>query len=244
MILSEGIIVKVAKFQESSKIITILNEYEMSNYYVKSGYNYKSHNFHYSNELTKIAYDFSAKNKDSLKILKSGKVLNNYTSIKTDFQKLKDCLLIIEAIYLLGNHINDFKILYNFLNDTLDIIDDRPYSPYYLIIFKLKLLYLLGIGPIFTKCTSCDSKENLKGFVFADGGMICSNCERGYKKYLSNNLVSVLKLLYLTKLENITDSFLIQIPNYQTEIFEFLDLYYEHFLGYKSIANKIIEELT
>lgn len=243
MKLSEGIIVKSLKYQENSKIITILNEESLSTYYVKGGASFKSRNFSYSNELTKIGFDFNQKAKDSLKILTTGTIINNYSNIKQSFEKLNDCFLIMESINYLGDHINDFSTLYQFLDDILKIIDERVYSSYYLIIFRLKLLYLLGVGPVFSKCVNCTSPNNLVGFVFEHGGMYCSECSTLGMQYISKALTESLRFLYITKLENLSYEVIDGLEYNTNLISKFLDNYYEHFLGFKSRANTVIEKM-
>ena len=98
MRLNEGIIVKSLKYQETSKIITIINEEELATYFVKGGANFKSRNFSYSNELTKIGYDFSQKTKDSLKILTTGTIIDNYSSIKQPITSNNQCQLILPIL--------------------------------------------------------------------------------------------------------------------------------------------------
>lgn len=242
MKLSEGIITKSIKYQETSKIITILTNEGLSNYYVKGGAKYKSKNFSYSNELTKIGFDFSEKNQDSLKILTSGTIINNYSNLKQSFDKLNDCFLIMELINTLGKQISDYEILYNFLDDILTIIDERSYSAYYLIVFRLKLLYLLGVGPIFSRCVNCDEKDDLVGFAFEYGGMCCKRCASGME-LLNNDLTNLIKFLYLVKLENLDHELVMKLESDTSLIGKFLDSYYEHFLGFRSKASKVIEKL-
>lgn len=243
MKLSEGIIVKSLKYQENSKIITIINQDELTTFYVKGGASFKSRNFSYSNELTKIAYDYNQKSKDSLKILTSGTILDNYSNIKQSFEKLNDCFMIMESINQLGNHISDFKTLYEFLDEILKIINERDYSPYYLIIFRLKMLYLLGIGPMFSKCVNCSATTNLVGFAYELGGMYCRDCLSEAHQFLDNELLEHIKFLYLTKLNMFSDE-LVKTLNFDTILIsKFLDNYYEHFLGFKSRAKSVIEKM-
>lgn len=243
MKLNEGIIIKSLKIQETSKIITIISEEGLNNFFVKGGGNFRSRNFSYSNELTKIGYDFSKKTNDSLKILTFGMIIDNYSSIKQSFSKLNDCFLILELITHLGNHINDFKTLYKFIDDILKLINEREYSSYYLLIFRLKLLYLLGIGPVFSKCVSCGKNTDLVGFVFEYGGMYCKSCTNDTHQYLSKELTENVKFLYLTKLENFSID-LINSLNFDTGLIsKALDKYYEHFLGFKSKARIVIEKM-
>ena len=243
MVLNEGIVIKVMKHQETSKIITVLNNKELATYYVRGGAKFKSRNFSYSNELTKINYDFSEKTPGSLKILKSGSLINNYSKIKQSIEKLNDCYIILEIINQLGTHINDFETFYNFTSSVLDLLNDEDYSGFYLIIYKLKLLYLLGIGPEFKKCALCNTKENLSGFSISLGGMVCANCNTGNYDFINNEVLEVLKFLYYMKLENITKDHFDLIKVNQELINKIIDNYYEVFLGYKSRAKSIIKQM-
>lgn len=242
MKLNEGVIIKSLKYQESSKIITILTNEGLSSYYVKGGAKYKSKNFSYSNELTKIAFDFSQKNNDSLKILTTGTILNNFSNIKQSFEKLNDCFLLLELIDSLGNQITDYQILYDFVNEILTLIDEEEYSPFFIIIFRLKLLYLLGVGPIFSRCVSCSKKEDLIGFVFEFGGMCCKKCVDGMS-VLSKELTEIIKYLYLTKLENVDMNLVNEFRKDINLLIKFIDSYYENFLGFKSKAKKVLDSM-
>lgn len=241
MELREGIVVKSQKYQENSKIITIVNSDGLDTYLVRAGSNLKSRNFGYSQELTKIGYDFN-KGRGSFNILTTGKIIDSYKGIKSDLEKLNDALLIIEATNQLGIHLSDFKTFYQFLDEILFLLDQN-YHPYYLLIFRVKLLYLLGIGPIFSKCMDCGSRENLVGFDFLKGGMKCGECMSDASIYHDQEVIQLLRLLYLTKMESLTLDFLNRLPKLREEASAFLDRYYEHFLGFKSRASRVLKKM-
>lgn len=243
MELREGIIVKSQKYQENSKLITLVNSEGIETYLVRGASKLKSRNFSYSQELTKIGYDAHSSN-TSFSILTQGKVLVNYSSIKTDFSKLNDALLIIESTNQLGMHLEDHSTFYQFLNDILQSLNDNHYNPYYLIIFRVKLLYLLGIGPMFSKCVECGRRDDLVGFDFLKGGMKCTNCDMHTADYYNQEVIEVLRFLYLTKMELLKIEILDGLPDFTSEAGKFLDRYYEHFLGFQSRAQKIIKKMT
>ncbi|HEY8395991.1 MAG TPA: DNA repair protein RecO [Bacilli bacterium] len=242
MELREGIIVRSQKYQENSKIITLVNSEGLATFLVRGAGNHKSRNFSYSQELTKIGYDFHNRS-NAFNILTTGKVIDSFRGIKSDLNKLNDALLIIEATNQLGIHLSDFTTFYQFLDEILFLLDQNPYHPYYLLIFRVKLLYLLGIGPVFSKCVVCGSREHLIGFDFLKGGMKCSECNSDSSIYYNQEVIQLLRLLYLTKLENLSSEFLNKLPNLTLEATKFLDRYYEHFLGYQSRASRIIQKM-
>jgi DNA repair protein RecO (recombination protein O) len=242
MQLREGIIVKSQKYQENSKIITLVNTEGLETFLVRGASLHKSRNFSYSQELTKIGYDFHS-GRNSFNILTTGKVIESYGGIKADFNKLNDALLIIEATNQLGIHLSDFSTFYQFLDEILLLLDLNLYHPYYLLIFRVKILYLLGIGPVFSKCVECGNRDNLIGFDFLKGGMKCNECDNKNTIYYNQEVIQLLRFLYLNKLESLSTEVLEKLPNHYLEASKFLDRYYEHFLGYQSRASKIIKKM-
>ena len=241
MELREGIVVKSQKYQENSKIITLVNSDGLASFLVRAAGKLRSRNFGYSQVLTKIGYDFHQR-RNSFDILTTGKVIDSYKGIKSDINKLNDALLILEITNQLSMHLSDFNTFYQFLDEILFLLDQN-YHPYYLLIFRVKLLYLLGIGPVFSKCVLCGERDNLIGFDFLKGGMKCATCASNAGIYHNQEVSQLLRLLYLTKLEDLSFELLKKLPDLTTETSAFLDRYYEHFLGFRSRASRIIKKM-
>lgn len=227
MELIEGIIVNTNKYQENSKIIYIITNNEFLSLLVKASLNYKSKNFAYSQEITKIEFLKNESTKKTFDILKSGRVIDSYVNIKTDFDKLFLTTKILNLVYRYHEHINDFNNLYKLLNFTLNHINKSSNYKYYDIIFKVKFLYLLGSGPNFNGCTVCESKEKNLSFSITNGGLVCNKCKSGFT--YSGDFIEVLKILYLGKLEIFTDELLSQLPDYYTNINDLLSKYYYNY---------------
>lgn len=243
MELKEGIVLKGAKYQENHKLVTLLTPEGLELLLVRGALKQKSKTFAYSQELTKIEYGYVAKNEDALKIITAGKVLSNYGAIKSDLDKLNDAMLIVEFCEQLGDHIEDGATFYRFCADILDLINDSAESAYYLMIFKLKSLYLLGVGPVFTSCVSCGRRDALAGFVFTAGGMKCEACRKQNEGFIPEGIARIVRFLYLTKLPELTPEVLSRLPD-RRPVAEFIDRYYEHYLGYRSRAARIIEKMS
>lgn len=241
MISREGIVIKTIKYQETSKIVYVLCEDGLVSLLMRNANNFKSKNYSYSQELTEIGFDYSEKN--NFKIMTSGKVLNNFTKIKEDPNKIFNVISILEIIYTLSDHVNDNKILYNFLKTILERINDSNLEYYYLI-FKIKLLYLLGVAPNLISCKKCHKKENLISLELNSGSSLCKDCFELTENSLQGSSYEVLRFLYLTKLEFLTDEVLNKLPDCYKKIDDFLDKYYEHYLGYKSKTKKILNKIV
>ena len=152
------------------------------------------------------------------------------------------CLKIIEICYVLGEHITDMNLFFDFTNEILDLIElnNESYDIYELI-FKIKTLYLLGVAPVFSKCVSCGKKENLKGFAFNNGGMKCSDCIKLDDFIYPSETIKEIKNIYLIKLDQL--NLLIkekQLKYDYSKINRFLELYYEQYLGFISKVNKVL----
>ena len=119
---------------------------------------------------------------------------------------------------------------------------NTSYNPYYLVIFKLKLLYLLGIGPQFSEgCCVCGGSE-LYGFDLEMGKAFCKNHFHLGKVSLYGSEFEVFRFLYLAKFEYLSNEVLEKLPNYYDGLDEFVNKYYDYYLGYKSKSNKIIKK--
>ncbi|HKM30132.1 MAG TPA: DNA repair protein RecO [Bacilli bacterium] len=244
MQLEEGIVIKANKYQENSKILTIISNQGTFTCLSRASSSLKSKNYSYSQLLTKIAFNISKSKRNSFDILSTGTVINNYYKIKEDYRKLSSSLVILDITNNLSNYIDDFSTLYTFICIILERLQDTNYQEYYEIIFRLKLLFLLGVGPTFSKCVVCGTKDDLVFFDFYSGGMKCNGCSGDEKKIYRGDFLKTLQVLYNTKIENITDDVLALLPNHVSMINEFLDAYYEHYLGYVSSARSIINKIS
>jgi DNA repair protein RecO (recombination protein O) len=236
MNLTEGIVVKTINYQDNAKIVYLITANGKKSIIVKGATNLKSHTFSYAQELTKLGYDI----KD--KYLSAGKIINSYSNIKSSYDKIHSALLIIEIAYDLIDHINDFDTFYTFLDNVLSLIDGQDYYQILELIFRVKTLYLLGVSPIFTRCIECESKENLVGFSFYNGGMKCTNCVTHDDLIYKDEVILSLKQLYLIKLEDLEKNLDKIVINYD-ELNLFLNRYYEHYLGFVSRVSRIFTKM-
>lgn len=242
MITREGIVIKTIKYQETSKIAFVLCEDGLLSYLIRNANNYKSKNYSYSQELTKIAYDFSEKN--NFKIMTSGKIINNYSKIKEDSVKLFDVISLLEIVYTLTDHVNDNKTLYKFVCDLLEKINNEDYSKLYSLIFRIKILYLLGVAPRLSSCCKCGRKDDLISLDLINGTSSCKNCFILSDTTIQGEVYEVFRFLYLTKFDFLTKEVLNKVPDYYEKIDNFLDKYYEYYLGYKSKTKRIINKIS
>lgn len=235
MDLREGIIVKTINYKENSKIIYLITENGLESLEIKGANKLSGHSKIYSNLLTNI--NFSS----SKHFFQGGKVLNNYVNIRSDVDRLCYSLSILDLSYNLIEHVNDFKIFYKFLRDTLEIINENDNYKFFYYVFFIKCLYLLGVQPVLNRCVKCSKKDNLNVFVLKDGGMKCKSCLSINDRFIDDKkLLDCIYKMYFLKLEvlifNVFDFDEISLKN-------FINEYYLEFLSYDSKANKIIDRI-
>ena len=236
MELEQGVVLKTIDYQENSKIIYLLTNKGIKSAIARGAKNLKSHTYAYAQPLVKIEFELK---KD--RYIGAYKILNNYNSIKLNFDKLTCCLKIIEICYELGEHISDHNLFFDFLNEILDNIENNEDYKIFELIFRSKILYLLGVAPVLNKCVSCGSNNKLVGFSFNNGGMRCSNCLKMDDFIYPNDTIEFFKTIYLMKF----DKLLILINNKKLvfdydKINRFLVLYYQEYLGFVSKVEKVL----
>lgn len=212
MELTTGIIIKTNKYQESSKIAYVLTENGLVNALIRNSLDFKSKNFSYSNELTKISFDLNKSKRQSFDTITSGVVIDSYYNIKNDMKLLFATSNLLALIYKVSDYVNNFHNLYKLVDFILSYINenDKKYITILTYIFKLKLLYLLGIGPNLKTCVICD-RSNASILSLLNGGLICNNCKSNIDKddiTLTNEKISLVKLLYYIDMNKINNEFL------------------------------------
>ena len=233
MELKEGIVTRVIDYRDNAKIITVITNIGSQGLIVKGATNLKSHTFSYTEELIKINFD------SKKKYLTSGRILNSYRNIKADFNKLSSALRIMEIVNTLVEHINDFQTFYNFFDQILLLINDDIDFQKLEIIFRIKTLYLLGLSPNFLRCVDCDTTENLVGFSLFSGGMKCCDHITNEDYLVNHEIIKQLRIMYLGKLDNLLKNF-DKVECDYLGCDNFLNIYYDHFLGFNSRVKNII----
>ncbi|MDY0063523.1 MAG: DNA repair protein RecO [Bacilli bacterium] len=235
MNLQEGIIIKTIPYQDASKIITLITKEGKKSLIAKGAAKLKSHHFSHSQELSKISFE------EKNKYLAQTKLMNFYSEIRENGSKLKSAMIILELTNQIADHVTDFSLFYQFLDEILSLINSPPpEEKLYELIFRLKTLYLLGISPVFNQCVECGSKVNLVGFSFYNGGMKCDQhfSQEDYLYELST--VKSIQFLYKMKLFELQKIAKEIVFDYQ-KLDSFLSHYYEYFLGFRSKGSKILK---
>jgi len=169
----------------------------------------------------------------SYKTLTDAIVINKFSEIHKDLEKLKITYQIGEVLDNLIKGEEADENIWKLLSETFDRLNDLPFIIYHLPLiyyyFFWNLVSVLGYHPQLNNCVLCGKKlEPQKlSFIPEQGGIICSNCLKDKKEVIdiSPETIKVLRLILnkdwliirklrridesnLNNLENISDNFL------------------------------------
>ena len=236
----EGIIIDVKNYGDTSKILTIFTkEYGMVGVIAKGCKNIKSPLRSVTNILSYATFTIYYK-KDKLSILSEASIINNFSSIKKDLEKLSYASYILDLANQVYKENNDSNI-YDLLINTLIKINEGYNVLALTNILELKYLQYLGVMPNLDGCTICGNK-NVVTLSGSQGGFLCSKCHRN-EPIISNQSLKLIRMYYYIDIKKISKFELSK--EYIYEINNFLNDYYDRYTGLylksKTFLNKINE---
>lgn len=233
-----GIVVSETSYGETSKIISILTASGIVSAMAKGAKTLKSNLRAGTTKLTYADFQIIDK-KDKLSVITSVDILDNFTSIKKDLNKISYATYLLELATQVTKQ-NSNKNIYELLIASLKKIDAGFDYRVITNIIELKYLEYLGVLPVLDSCSICGSKTNIVTLSGSRGGLICRNCLTN-DIIVSEKTMKLIRLFYYVDIEKI-DKLEISEKS-QKEINEFLDSYYELYTGLylktKYLLNKI-----
>ena len=230
-----GFVIRQDLYKEDALKITILTSDGLVSLIVRGARKLESKLRPLTQVITKI--ECMASTGRVINTLTEGVVLNNYTALKEDALKSAIALSIFEAIYTFIDTISDFKMLGRFLEKILDQLVASHYPVSILILFNIKMWYLIGSQPDFKKCPLC-GKDGLY-FSVHHGGLLCK--EHHDASSLGVELSKLIKLIYLIKLEKIDEELLKLINEYRDDLLPVIKDYYQTYFDYYNRNMRIVE---
>lgn len=233
-----GIVVSETAYGETSKIINILTESGIISAMAKGAKTLKSNLRVGTTKLTYASFQIIDK-QDKLSVLTSVDIINNYTNIKKDINKVSYAAYLLELATQVMKQ-NNKKEVYELLLASLDKINDDFDYRVITNILELKYLEYLGVLPVLDSCSICGSKTNIATLSGSRGGFICHNCLTN-DIIVSDKTMKLIRMFYYVNIKKIDK--LEVSEKTQKEINDFLDSYYELYTGLylktKYLLNKI-----
>lgn len=241
---NQGVVLKNNDYKENGSIVTFLTEEGLVNLIVRGTRNPNSKTRKFTNAFSYI--EFVQTDNRQLNTFTEGVVINSFSYLYDDYEKLNSATIITEKILTLINSVTEMAVLYNFYLDILKCLEKTTHPKILTLLFEAKLWYLLGIAPNFKKCSICHQPYYQASFIIQIGGVVCSSClvKQEYKyNLLDNDSTEALKCLYLIKLSEVSDEFLKIIEPYSEILEIIIDEYYSEYLGFSSKSKKIFKKI-
>lgn len=229
----KGLVLKSINYKESSKIIYVYTKDGLKSILIHGNNKMKNRYLNISRTLNYIDVHVSGKD---LLTFRDGDILKGYRDIAENLEKYTYSTHIAELIYTFSSHEHDHEKLLIFLLKILDIINEKSVYIPYLNMVELKLLYLLGINPMFRHCVACDKTKDLV-FSISEGGYCCSDHIKNPDRFSETTLHYIKQLYYF----DVEKDQMMEIPEEELkQIRVFLDRYYAYHQNVKTNSRKLL----
>lgn len=222
----EGIVLNTKSYSDTSKILDILTlEYGIIGVLAKGCKSLKSNLRSVTDKLTYATFTIYYK-KDKLSILSEASVINNFSNIKKDIEKISYASYLLDLTNQIYKQCDDANI-YKLLISSLIKINDN-FNPLIITnILELKYLPYLGVMLSLDGCSICGNKEVVT--LSSDkGGYLCKKC-------VTNEPIVSDKVIKLVRMYSLVDISKISKLDLKSDIVDtvnkFIDEYYDRYTG-------------
>ena len=234
----EGIIINTKNYSDTSKIVDIFTkEYGIIGVMAKGCKSLKSNLRSVTDKLTYAKFTIFYK-KDKLSILSEASIINNFSNIKKDIEKISYASFLIDLTNQVYKQSEDTD-LYDLLISSLIKINDN-FNPLIITnIIELKYLNYLGVMPNLEGCSICGAK-NVITLSSDKGGYLCKRCHTN-EPIVSDKTIKLVRMYNLVDINKISKLDL--NDTIVKEVNRFIDSYYDRYTGLylksKDFLNKL-----
>ena len=222
----EGIILNTKNYGDTSKILDILTiDYGIIGVVAKGCKSIKSNLRSVTDKLTYAKFTIYYK-KGKLSTLSEASIINNFTNIKKDIEKISYASFLLDLTNQVYKHSEDSEV-YSILISSLIKINDG-FNPLVITnIVELKYLNYLGIGLYLDGCSICGNK-NVVTISSDKGGYLCSKCHTN-EPIVSEKAIKLIRMYTLVDIDKISK---LEISKEAVkEVNSFIDDYYDRYSG-------------
>lgn len=235
----EGIVINTKDYKDSSKILDIFTyDYGVIGVIAKGCKSLKSNLRSVTDKLTYATFTIYYK-KDKLSVLVEASIINNFSNIKKDIEKISYASFILDLTKQVYKQSGDNN-LYNLLISALIKINDN-FNPLIISnIIELKYLEYLGVMPNLDGCIICGNKSVVT--ISSDkGGYLCSKCHTN-EPIVSDKAIKLVRMYTLVDIEKISK---LDIKNdIVFEVNNFIDDYYDRYTGLYLKSKSFLKNLN
>ena len=234
----EGIIINTKNYGDTSKIVDIFTkEYGVIGVMAKGCKSLKSNLRSVTDKLTYAKFTIFYK-KDKLSILSEASVINNFSNIKKDIEKISYASFLIDLTNQVYKQSEDTD-LYDLLISSLVKINDN-FNPLIITnIVELKYLNYLGVMPNLDGCSICGTK-NVITLSSDKGGYLCKKCHTN-DPIVSDKTIKLIRMYSLVDINKISKLDL--NDSIVKEVNRFIDSYYDRYTGLYLKSKEFLNKL-
>ncbi len=197
-LITKSIILQGRNYGEADKImIAFTKDYGRIDFLARGVRKMKSKNRALVQPFTYSELEFiEGKNLD---ILTQGVLIESFSHIRTDFDKIIECSYMAEyLIQVLQPHDPYEQLCYQFLW-TLNYIDKkRPKNKIAMLAFLIKSFDVLGYAPLMDICLECGrsiEKHESFQYLVSEGSVACNQCSSGKGFFMNQEMVQLYRFL-------------------------------------------------
>ena len=199
--ISEGLILRVTDFSETSRIVVILTrDFGKISALAKGGRRLKGPFESALDLLSTCQIVFLSKHTSGLDLLTEAKLISRFRPQERDLSCLYAGYYVAELLLGLTEDYDPHPALYAAAQDSLGMFGDAGTKMLGVVRFEVVLLRELGQLPDFETCAACGTElteGKTFGFWVSEGGLICPQCQReGYTQIsIHAGTAAILRLL-------------------------------------------------
>ena len=235
----EGIILNTRNYNDTSKILDIFTKkYGVIGVIAKGCKSLKSNLRSVTDKLTYATFTIYYK-KDKLSILTEASIINNFSNIKKDIEKISYASYILDLTNQVYKQ-NNSNDLYDYLISALNKINEGFNNLVITNIIELKYLDYLGIMPNLDGCIVCGAK-NVVTLSSDKGGYLCKNCLTN-EPISSDKAIKLVRMYYYVDIDKISKLDLSK--DVINEVNNFIDDYYDRYTGLYLKSKNFLKNLN
>ncbi|MCQ2787297.1 MAG: DNA repair protein RecO [Bacilli bacterium] len=194
----KGVIVRVTPYKESGAMINVLSKDKLIGFHARNIYKVDNKNVLLTTPLMYGEFTFSDNKKSTLTFKEMSPILDT-RAYMNDYAKLAAIDFLNEVTIRLFSE-EEMPNIYPYLIKTLELIQERNQVEGLMLAYLATSLRLNGFGLQVDSCVLTNSKTNIVGVSYLDGGLISKEAYRSSRhKLYSPEKINMLRIIFKVK---------------------------------------------
>jgi DNA repair protein RecO (recombination protein O) len=177
---TSGVVLGAIDYGDSDRIVTFYTDRFGKLKGIAKGARRSARRFANALELFSLSTVMLSRTRGSgLALIENCDVVNHYSGIRNDLEKMLAASYMIELIDHMTLEGKKSTVLFNHVKAFLDLVESNIYSDNLIRFFELRLLRYSGYDPVLDRCIVCGTPIDWMDrpcFAVTDGGVRCERC--------------------------------------------------------------------